>query len=548
MFGWYGSPRVNLVSPPGTARSATQPRVARAVAKIATPVFAHRRSRSRSPQRTALPGLRSGAPGRLDRQLARLPAVLSESDRVAALEALDRDILAESTHRSNEARLRTISSALSLWGMPMWPPTAASWKALAATLKAGRYASAALYFSAYRVAAERRGYVLDDLCIRSIKDYTRSCLRGIGEPCRPRALPFHQLGRLPAGRAAWVSGGPINPKAAIVTGSWWLCREIELSTLRAALVEFNLVVRPPTASLHLPASKTDQLAAGTARTLTCTCSSRPADRASCPVHVLVDHVLYLRVAFPSACPGDEFELSFPLFPSASGRVVQKGPMADSIREAGRFLGVASSAPDGSERLTGHSLRVTGAQGLVLRGWHLWAVQLHGRWGSDVVRRYVRDSPLIAAASSSPSSSGPAGLELEAVVRAVAQLAPAERSGPRSIEAVADRCDAASLVDSGLPPVEHTAGLLELERSAGAEPKPHIGAFVLNTRSGTYHRRAGPSVSRAACGWAFGSWPHAFVSDAGAGPNSWLQLCSRCWPTLRAEAKASGSLVVLCESA
>ena len=218
MFGWYDSPRVNLVSPPGSARPATQPRVARAVAKIATPVLAHRRSRSRSPQRTALPGLRSGAPGRLDRQFVRFPAVLSEPDRVAALEALDRDILAESTHRSNEARLRTVSSALSLWGIPMWPPTAASWKALAATLKAGRYASAALYFSAYRVAAERRGYVLDDLCIRSIKDYTRSCLRGIGEPCRPRALPFHQLGRLPAGRAAWVSGGADQPQGGHCDG------------------------------------------------------------------------------------------------------------------------------------------------------------------------------------------------------------------------------------------------------------------------------------------------------------------------------------------
>ena len=126
-------------------------------------------------------------------------------------------------------------------------------------------------------------------------------------------------------------------------------------------------------------------------------------------------------------------------------------MADTIIEAGRLLGVPRSSPDGSERITGHSLRVTGAQGLVMRGWDLWTVQLHGRWGSDVVSRYVQDSPLIAAASCSPSSSGWAGFELEAVVGAVSQLAPAERSGPRSVEAVADRCDAASLVDSGLPP-------------------------------------------------------------------------------------------------
>ena len=195
-------------------------------------------------------------------------------------------------------------------------------------------------------------------------------------------------------------------------------------------------------------------------------------------------------------------------------------MADTVREAGRLLGVAASAPDGSERITGHSLRVTGAQGLVLRGWHLWAVQLHGRWGSDVVRRYVRESPLIAAASS-PCLTGSAGMELEAVVQAVARLvAPAERVGPRSVEVVAERCDAATLSESGLPPIAQTAALLESERSAGPEPEPHPREFVLNTRSGTYHRKVGSSVSRAACGWAYGSWPHALVSDAEVGASCW----------------------------
>ena len=184
----------------------------------ASPAFAVARERSRSPGRAALPGLRRGAPGRLDRQFASLPSVLSAEARTAALDALDKDILAESTQRSNEARLRTIANALRLWGIPMWPPTAASWKALAATLKLGRYSSAALYFSAYRVAAERRGFVLDELAIRSIRDYTRSCTRGLGEPSRPRPLPFDMLCRLPPSRAAWVSSGPVNPKAAMLIG------------------------------------------------------------------------------------------------------------------------------------------------------------------------------------------------------------------------------------------------------------------------------------------------------------------------------------------
>ena len=133
---------------------------------------------------------------------------------------------------------------------------------------------------------------MGDLAIRSIRDYSRSCLRGLGEPSRPRALPFQRLGDLPADRAAWVASGPINPKAAIVVGSWWMCREIELATLRAALVEFNIVSRPPLATLHLPASKSDQLAAGMARSLSCTCMASRSERSCCPVHVLIDHVLF----------------------------------------------------------------------------------------------------------------------------------------------------------------------------------------------------------------------------------------------------------------
>ena len=248
------------------------------------------------------------------------------------------------------------------------------------------------YFSAYRTAAERQCCCLDDLAIRSVRDYTRSCSRGLGAPARARPLPFDRLSSLPGARAAWVYGGPVNPRAPILVGAWWLCREVELANLRAKLVEFAGSGASLTASLLLPASKTDQLASGTARTLRCCCSPSPSplERAGCPVHVLVDHVLYLQVLFPSRWSNGVADVALPLFPDALGKVVAKANMQDSIIEAGRLLGLARSAPDGSERLTGHSLRVTGAQGLVIRGWDLWTVQLHGRWGSDVIKRYIRD--------------------------------------------------------------------------------------------------------------------------------------------------------------
>ena len=81
-------------------------------------------------------------------------------------------------------------------------------------------------------------------------------------------------------------------------------------------------------------------------------------------------------------------------------------------------------------------------------------------------------------------------------------------------------------------------------SLGPDVKLLAWRFVLNTRSGTYHRRVAVGVSSAACGWSFATWPHALVPDAKAGPKSHAQLCSRCWPSLLASAKSSGVLHVL----
>ena len=293
----------------------------------------------------------------------------------------------------------------------------------------GGLLSAAIYFTTYRTTAERLGYVLDDFAVRSIKDYTRSCVRGLGGAVRARPLPLDRLAELPGSRAAWVSGGLINPRASVMVGAWWLCREIELANARAMLVEFSGTGRGLIASLHLPASKTDQLALGVARSLRCSCGAR----AACPVHTLVDHLLFLQAVFPARWVAGVAEVSLPLFPSASGTVVAKNSMQDNIIEAARLLGVPQAAPDGSERVSGHSLRVTGAQGLVLRGWELWTVQLHGRWGSDVIKRYIRESPLAAVAS----GRGPAArqdLDLEAVVSAVVrELQPRVSVEPAAVQ-------------------------------------------------------------------------------------------------------------------
>ena len=114
-----------------------------------------------------------------------MPDLASSEIRGRALAALDHDVKADTTHVSDSSRLRKIAVWLSQWGMQMYPPTLASVKALAASLKVGGYRSAHIYLSVYRVEAQRRGHPIDMLMGRHLQDFKRSCLRGLGGPVRP---------------------------------------------------------------------------------------------------------------------------------------------------------------------------------------------------------------------------------------------------------------------------------------------------------------------------------------------------------------------------
>ena len=101
--------------------------------------------------------------------------------------------------------------------------------------------------------------------------------------------------------------------------------------------------------------------------------------------------------FPWAVEGESFHRDFPLFPNFLGRPCKKESMAETFVHAAGYLGFPSVSPDGSEAITGHSLRVTGAQGLARLGLGAWTIQLIGRWGSATILRYIRAIPLERAA-------------------------------------------------------------------------------------------------------------------------------------------------------
>ena len=276
------------------------------------------RDRSRGARRA----LRPGAPGRVARARGSLPDLSAPAAREAALAEYHEGVYSGTSRHTMTFKWRTITRIFADWGTDLYPPSVGKVHLLGATLKAGGYRSAAGYVSLYRTHCARAGHGFGPELAVAARDAARSCARGLGGPVRATPLPLEQLHRLTGGRAPWVAGGPCSPRNAVVTGTWWLLREIELSTLPAHLVEVSKGTDGlPVVSLTLPASKTDQAARGAARCHRCRCESVSAPF-SCPAHAVLDQMAFLRRQFPQRWPQGRPDQLLPLFPGLGGDTVR----------------------------------------------------------------------------------------------------------------------------------------------------------------------------------------------------------------------------------
>ena len=524
--------------------------------------------RSRSPKRQTTAGRRDAPPIRQLRGHGKLPADLAASDgRQQALNFLKNEFYAPSNRAVMDAKLRTVSRALAFWSMPLEPPAVDKFHALGAALKAGGYRSASTYFSVYRGYLERAGFDLTSAELRSIQDATRSCERGVGGPMKAQALPFERLHQLPASRQAWAPHGPMSPRNAVVAGSWFLMREAELSMALASSITLSRAGGSLKVTWHLPASKTDPQALGTSRSHGCSCPSAGPASVSCPVHVLWDQLLFLQRSFPQRFKGrrNDFNVSTPnaelaLFPDMHGKICEKEGVVQTILEAGRRLGVEAT---GGERLSGHSLRATGAQGLARLGVDMWAIQLLGRWGSDAVKGYVRAAHLDRA--SEWASAAAKRTELETIVKEIIEKLPQTSSttwsrsssssspwsgsltrGPGEADQEQDLglwakkiSQPSNLVETLLQPaLAEEASLSAGGRSGEAgTPKPAPEAFAMSG-AGVWHLVVkGPpefliSEWSAKCGWAFGACKATKLGSLADVTIDHRKICQRCLPDLR----------------
>ena len=138
--------------------------------------------------------------------------------------------------------------------------------------------------------------------------------------------------------------------------------------------------------------------------------------------------------------------------------------------------------------TGHSLRVTGAQGLTVRGWHLWTIQLLGRWGSEAIKTYVREAPLEAMLRPAAAAS----LDLDQLIDVLAERLPRAQEPQIAID------------QAPLPSARALAReQVVLQESASME-------LVRNDTSGIVHKKATSTMAR--CGWRYERRPHTLVAQ------------------------------------
>ena len=237
-------------------------------------------------------------------------------------------------------------------------------KLAAGLLKSGQYRSAGQYLYTIKKAHIEQGFDWKPNLDALLGDLRRSCARGLGGTRQAAPLP---IGMLSATQRFSSSEWPRGWEAILV-GSWWLLREVELANVRKKDIKFVEGHGCGGAELTVRASKADTEAVGCMRAHACTC---PA--AVCPVKAA-------RALTKGLKENDR------VLRDKEGRGLNK---RDTVRLLKAF---AESQEVDTTRITGHSLRTTGAQQLAEAGLSSDQIRLFGRWASSAnMLKYARDA-------------------------------------------------------------------------------------------------------------------------------------------------------------
>ena len=210
--------------------------------------------------------------------------------------------------------------------------------------------------------------------------------------------------------------------------------------------------------------------------------------------------------------------------------MSKESMTATIVAGAKKLGARVETADGSARVSGHSLRMTGAQGFARWGLDSWAIQLLGRWGSSAVLEYIQEVPL--ELSTAWAKRGGPPTRPEPTCTSTSASSSSGLGGPLT-----------SSTSTDLPVKSQEAlSSLAAERTTEAEAAPaQTESKVVLSPGRIWHRvppagMVGPmSGWSTVCGWRF-SASEAVVQDALPAPLLHKQMCKRCFPAERSAAK------------
>ncbi|CAE7666505.1 rlmN1 [Symbiodinium sp. CCMP2592] len=428
-------------------------------------------------------------------------AAAAPAERAQALQELDDEILAKTTVGPMESRLLVWRRLCEAWEVPSFPLDEKNIRAIGASLKRGRYRSAAQYYSAAISFQARRLHMpVQPFARAMIKDCIRSIKRGFFQLV---ALAPFVLEGSEYEAFSWAS----LPAAidALIVASYWCLREIEMAGADGS----HLYFRDGMVHLLLPVHKTATQGSLTERSPGCGCAVRR--QPLCPYHAAQRHLQRLKIL-----QGSLNLNSIPLFPSDSGKVLPKDHVVQFIRRTLQAAGITTTRQDEVgqqvERFGGHVLRVTGTQHLYLLGLRWDLVQLHGTWSSDAIQRYLQAALLLQVP----------GVVAQALSAGPQQMTTAATSPVTGLEGLGAQGGQASVnpaVDSCAPPIADSP------LAGGSSPRD-VAALRVQFRSLTEGAEETETLIPATgCGILYGN---ARFFRTRADRPEWAK-CKRCFP-------------------
>ena len=430
----------------------------------------------------------------------------SANNRKRALECLDEGILSANTRPAVDSRVRMYEEICQAWGVASWPITHDSLRCFAASLKHGRYRSAALYFSSV-FGHQTRTLVqpVDELLKVSAKNFTRSITRGMGPSQLKDSFDVAELVRIPliAEVAPFQVDKPDHGRDISIVSSWFMLRELELASARF----HHLYLQNDMVHLLIPLHKTDQSGHLTLRSLRCACKVRR--HPLCPFHAAERHLVRV-----SAHLHFKSQPDFPLVPSSSGSVLSKHDMVMMFRGVISAAGINTQRPDDLnvmvERFGGHVMRVSGAQFLSSQGIPLSTIQLLGRWTSNAIDRYLQSAPLLQLPQVAPLAlhgvcPPPVVVDVDAIGDDTVVAIPDEPCPPSPEVPLAPAAGHAEVEDLRAQ-VDRLKGSLAAITETMQTPAPvlvHRKSSRVVHSGATDEKENAPGEWRTNCGWAYG---------------------------------------------